>query len=63
MADPTPSRFVFDMRDPEFRRNPYPTLARLRAEDPVHQDGNGIWYVTRHEDVARLNKDPRLRFG
>lgn len=54
------TRFVINMRDPEFRRNPYPILARLRETDPVHQDDQGIWYVTRHADVVQLNKDPRL---
>ena len=27
---------AFNPFDPEFRRDPYPTYARLRTEDPVH---------------------------
>jgi pimeloyl-[acyl-carrier protein] synthase len=44
--------------DPEYRRDPYPTLATLRAQDPVHKTPFG-WIVTRHADVARLARDPR----
>jgi cytochrome P450 len=51
---------ILNLRDPDYRRNPYPMLARVRAENPVHQDDLGIWYVTRHADVATLLKDPRL---
>ena len=46
--------------DPHFRANPYPTLERLREEDPVHRDPYGIWIVTRHSDVQTLGRDPRL---
>ena len=50
---------TFDLLDPDFRRNPYPALARLRASDPVYKSPFG-WIVTRHADVVRLNRDPRL---
>lgn len=50
---------TIDFLDPEYRRNPYPALARLRANDPVHKSPFG-WIVTRHADVLRLNRDPRL---
>lgn len=50
---------VFDFFDPANRVDPYPALARLRAADPVHKSPFG-WLVTRHADVARLNRDPRL---
>lgn len=49
-----------DLLDREFRSNPYPTLARVRREEPVHQDAMGFWYVTRHADVVSILKDPRL---
>lgn len=49
-----------NLLDPEFRRDPYPALARARVEEPVHQDPMGIWYVTRHADVSALNRDARL---
>ena len=50
---------AFSFFDPDYRRDPHPVLHRLRAEDPVHKSPFG-WIVTRHEDVARLNRDPRL---
>lgn len=47
--------------DPEFVARPYPILARLREEDPVHWDeGLGTWFITRHDDVHALFADPRL---
>ena len=37
----------------EFLADPYPILARLRAEDPVHwSDSIGAWVLTRYDDVA-----------
>ena len=38
--------------------NPYPIIAQLREEDPVHWvPGLGFWWVTRHDDVRRLLDD------
>ena len=42
--------FIFD---------PYPTIARLQVEDPVHWvPALGFWWVTRYEDIRRLLDDP-----
>ena len=47
--------------DPGFPENPYPAIARLRAEDPVHEvPGLGFWFVTRYDDVKRLLTDPAV---
>jgi pimeloyl-[acyl-carrier protein] synthase len=54
------SLVTLDLRDPAYRENPYPTLARARADNPVHQDTMGVWYVTRHADIVPLLRDPRL---
>jgi hypothetical protein len=35
----------------EYQENPAPTLAGLRAEDPVHRSQHGYWFVTRYRDV------------
>jgi cytochrome P450 len=52
---PSPSPFL----DPGFMDDPYPALARLRAEDPVHYVAPlGFWLVLRHDDVKRLFNDP-----
>src|SRR5213593_1098333 len=50
----------FNPMDPEFLADPYPTYARLRAEDPVHQSPRGFWVLTRYEDVATVLRDPRF---
>jgi cytochrome P450 len=49
--------------DPEFIRDPYSTLARLREEEPVRQvryHGVPAWLVTRFADAERVYSDPRL---
>ncbi|MFJ9642973.1 cytochrome P450 [Streptomyces sp. NPDC101206] len=44
--------------------DPYPTLARLRAQAPVHRlqqaDGTALWFVTREPDVRTALMDRRL---
>lgn len=45
--------------DPDFQKDPYPELKRLREEDPVHWvPGLDFWFVTRFDDVKRLLNDP-----
>jgi len=44
--------------DPSFLDDPYPVIAKLRAEDPVHWVPLGFWLVLRHDDVKRLFNDP-----
>ena len=43
---------------------PHGYFARLRQEDPVHwspqKRGAGFWSITRHADIASLNRDYRL---
>lgn len=47
---------------PENRDDPYPVLARLRAEAPVYwaEGQAGAWTVTRYADVAAGFRDARL---
>ena len=55
-AQPPPTSPVLD---PSFMDDPYPALARLRAEDPVHYVAPlGFWLILRHDDVKRLFNDP-----
>jgi cytochrome P450 len=50
-----------DLASPQFKADPYPFYARLRAEAPVWRtalpDKRAAWLVTRYEDVARVLKD------
>src|SRR3990170_3376104 len=54
MPDP-----LFNPSDPSFRIDPYPTYARLREEEPVHETALGSWVVSRYADCVALLKDPR----
>ena len=53
-----------NMGSPEFKANPHPFYARLRAEAPVHrvtlQTREIAWLVTRYDDVAMVLKDERF---
>ncbi len=41
--------------------DPYPRLAKLRAEDPVHFVAPlGFWVILRHDDVKRLFNAPEI---
>ncbi len=42
---------------PEFRRDPYSVLKRLREFDPVNQTPLGVWRLTRYDDVLRMLKE------
>ena len=45
----------------EYILDPYPIIARLRVEDPVHfVPGIGCWLVTRYDDVRRLFTDENV---
>ena len=50
-----------DLTSPEFKANPFPFYARLRAEAPVYPvtllDGRNAWLVTRYDDVVAVLKD------
>jgi cytochrome P450 len=50
-----------DLLDPEVNHDPYPFLAQLREEDPVHySEAHRSWLVTRYDDVVAAFGDPRL---
>jgi cholest-4-en-3-one 26-monooxygenase len=39
--------------------DPYPTFAWMRRHDPVYHDTrNGVWGLTRYEDIRDASKDP-----
>src|ERR1700693_1014105 len=56
-----PMSIVFDPDDPGFIADPFPSFARLRAEDPVHHStALGGWILTRYQDVLAVVRDQRL---
>jgi len=56
-----PADLGYRPADPAFVADPYPALARLRAEAPVAYDpGTDQWLVSRFADVDALLRDRRL---
>ena len=46
---------AFDVRDPEFIRDPYPLLTRLREETPIFYEPRlDKIFLTRYEDVSTV---------
>jgi cytochrome P450 len=50
----------FDPLDPAFIADPYPFYRRLREEAPVFKARQGMWLLTRYEDVALSLRDRRF---
>ena len=50
-----------DPREAAFFARPdyYDVLARLRAEEPVHQCEPGFWVLSRYGDIRDLSRDPQ----
>ena len=53
-----------NIASPEFKANPYPFYARLRAEAPVYRTTlptrETAWLITRYDDVVAVLKDERF---
>ncbi len=50
----------FDLADADFKRNPYPTYARLRASTPILRSGSGAIFVSSAAAVAQISADRRF---
>lgn len=49
------------LTNPDVLRDPYPELARLRTQGPVHFDHrSGVYFVLGHGAFSRIAKDPRM---
>ncbi len=58
-----PGDFELAALEPGFTRDPYPDLARLRAQSPACRvviQGLPVWLITRYDDVRRGLADPRF---
>jgi len=57
---------MIDFSDPRFLQDPYPTLNEVREATPIFHGaengpgGEGIWFLTRYDDVAKAQRDRRL---
>jgi cytochrome P450 len=50
-----------DLLSPELTADPYPALAALRREDPVHfSEEHGAWLISRYDDVVAAFMDERM---
>ena len=53
-----------NLADPQFKADPFPYYARLRAEAPIKRvllpTGEQVWFVTRYDDVVSVLKDERF---
>lgn len=57
----TDTAMAFDIFNPAFKVDPYPTYRRLRAEQPVVIDAQApICWLFRHADCEEALRDPRL---
>lgn len=51
----------YQLKDPGVLADPHPLYHQMRRDDPVHwSDALGAWFLTRHDDVHRCLRDPRL---
>src|SRR3981081_3433338 len=54
-----PPTDLFDPFAPGVMDDPYPYYAALRERDPVHHNPRlGMYFLSRHEDVRRADRDP-----
>ena len=60
VPEPVAPDLPLDLRAPAFVQNPYPTLAWLRAHEPLHRAASGAWVLTRHADIDAALKHPDL---
>jgi pimeloyl-[acyl-carrier protein] synthase len=60
VAAPEPPPLDLDPLAPDFVANPYPLLARLRQEEPVHRNTSALWVLTRYADIVAALGDARF---
>lgn len=46
--------------DPAFNLSPYPWYDRLRQEHPVYEARDGIFVVTRYDDIVNFGRSPHI---
>jgi len=54
---------LFNPFSPEFLRNPYPSFALLRENQPLMKTPLGFWVASRYADVQMILKDRRFGKG
>ena len=44
----------------DYYEDPYPYYHALRKQDPIHRFADGSYFFTRHADLFRIYRDPKL---
>ena len=44
----------------EVRADPFPDYRRLREQSPIHPVRDGLWVVSRYDDVSQVLRSPDL---
>ena len=44
----------------DYYEDPYPYYHALREQDPIHRFADGSYFFTRHADLFRIYRDPKL---
>ena len=52
--------FDYQKIDQAYLDDPFPTYASLREHDPVHQNPDGTYFLTRYEDVVLAMRHPAM---
>jgi len=60
MTAPEQSTVFFNPLEPGYMENPYPHLAELREQDPVHHSLIERWVLFGYDDVFELLRNPSL---
>ncbi|GAC1533813.1 MAG: cytochrome P450 [Acidimicrobiales bacterium] len=58
-AAPRGAELAFDPADAAFVADPYPRYAELRNDPKPHRTNEGLWVLTRYDQVASVLRDPR----
>ncbi len=64
MSEQVIAQVKYDILSPAFFADPYPTLDRMRAEEPVYWHPQLMsWVLTRYDDIHKVLRDAGTRFS
>ena len=64
MSQQSPAPVKYDILSPAFFADPYPTLDRMRTEDPVYWHPQLMsWVLTRYDDIQKVLRDAGTKFS
>jgi cytochrome P450 len=64
MSEQSPAQVKYDILSPAFFADPYPTLDRMRTEDPIYWHPQLMsWVLTRYDDIQKVLRDAGSKFS